>query len=276
MGFVGIRFELGQCVLCEYDAVGTLKAQPDGAGQSPQVASYDLMHPLGFAARAPAAKANAKGKPLGGGGCRMLIGKDGTDVVGELKGDPRDLAKLPPLPEEGASVQYAPGSPLPSFDTHTGKDGTKTIYVEVGDSAHVITVGVDGNGEAVLEITHSRGMALTLFRDKTVLKNRTGNVYAELNDDGGVLNGNWKVTGAFDVGAVSFPLVKAPPLVSELTAVQTALSLLGAAVTAIAAVPVNSSAGAGPAGAAAAAIIAAQAALAAFGTAGPTTMTKGF
>lgn len=262
MGFMGIRFEFGQCVLCEYDTAGTLKAQPDGAGQSPQVASYDLMYPLGFAARAPAARTNAKGSPLGGGGCRMLIGKDGTDVVTELKGDPRDLAKLPPLPEEGASVQYAPGSPLPSFDIHTGKDGTKTTYVEVDDAAHVITVGVDGNGEAVLEITHARGMALTFFRDKAVLKNRTGNVYAELNDDGGILNGNWKVTGAFDVGAVSFPLVLFPPL-------QIALTALAAAMTAINAEPAVSPA-TKSAGSAAAAAIAAF-----FGT-GATTMTKGF
>ncbi len=273
---MGIRFELGQAVLCEYDAAGTLKAQPDGAGETPQVASYDLMHPLGFASRAPAAKAGSKGKPLGGGGCRLLIGRDGTDVISELKGDPRDLARIPPLPVEGGAVMYAPGSEAPSFHVISSKDGTHQIYVEQGDSSHVVTIGKDGNGDSILELVHARGMALTFLKDGAVLKNRTGNCYVELKDDGGTLNGNWKVTGAFDVGATSFPLVKAPPLATELAALQTALTLVGTALTALAGVPINSSAGAAPAAAAVAAIVAAQAALGAFGMAGPTVMTKGF
>lgn len=262
MGFVGIRFEYGQCVLCEYDSSGVLKAQPDGAGVAPQVASYDVMWPLGFAARAPVATADSKGKPIGGGGCNILIGKDGTEYRVQLMGDYRDLVRIPPLPVEGGSVQYAPGCQTPSFHTISSKDGTHQIYVEVGDSAHVITIGRDANDEAVLEITHSRGMALTFFKDKAVLKNRTGNVYAELNDDGGILNGNWKVTGAFDVGAVSFPLTKFAELAAWVTAAQAALA-------AIAAVPVNSGAASGPVG------VAGGFATAFIGG-GATTMTKGF
>jgi hypothetical protein len=275
MGWVGLRFEFGQAVLCEYDANGVLKTQPDGAGVSPQVASYDTMWPLGFAARAPAATAGKDGKPIGGGGCNLLIGKDGSEFRVQLMGDYRDLAKIPPLPVEGGSVQYAPGGAVPSFHVISAKDGTQQIYVEVGDSAHVITVGLDGNGEAVLELTHARGMALTFFKDAAVLKNRTGAVYVELNDDGGTLNGNWKVTGAFDIGAGSVPLVKAPPLATELAALQTALTLVGTALTAISGVPIVAPAGAAPSAAAVAAIVAAQAALAAFGAAGPTIVTKG-
>ncbi len=153
------------------------------------------MHPLGFAARAPAAKANSKGKPLGGGGCRMLIGKDGTDIITELKGDPRDLAQLPPLPTEGGAVMYAPGAAVPSFHVISSKDGTHQIYVEIDDSSHVITIGKDGNGESVLSITHADGMALELFRKKTILKNAAGDCYIELNESGGTLNGNWKIVG---------------------------------------------------------------------------------
>lgn len=195
MGFVGIRFELGQCVICEYDAAGTLKAQPDGAGLAPQVASYDLMHPLGFAARAPAAKANAKGAPLGGGGCRMLIGKDGTDVIGELKGDPRDLAQLPPLPIEGGAVMYAPGAAVPSFHVISSKDGTHQIYVEIDDSSHVITIGKDANGEAVLSLTHADGMAVEMFRESLRLKNKAGDAFLELNTDGMTISANTKLVG---------------------------------------------------------------------------------
>ncbi len=195
MAFVGIRFELGQAVLCEYAQDGTLKAQPEGSGPSPQVASYDLMHPLGFASRAPAAKTGSNGKPVGGGGCRMLIGFDGTEITCELKGDPRDLERLPPLPAEGGAVMYAPGAAAPSFHVINSKDGTHQIYVEIGESSHVITVGKDANGESVLSITHADGMAIEMFRKKTIIKNGAGDCYIELNESGGTLNGNWKIVG---------------------------------------------------------------------------------
>lgn len=195
MAFVGIRFEFGQAVLCEYDADGVLKAQPDGIGQTPQLASYDVTHPLGFAARAPAAKAGPKGKPLGGGGCTLLIGKDGSEYKVELKGDYRDLAGIPPLPKEGGSVQYAPGCPTPSFHVVSSKDGTHQIYVEVGDSSHVITVGLDGNGEPVLSLTHRDGMAIEMFRKSLRLKNAGGDAFLELNMVGMTISANTKLVG---------------------------------------------------------------------------------
>lgn len=274
MAWVGLRFELGQAVLCEYDAGGVLRAQPDGAGESSRLSSFEALHPLGFAARAPAAKAGSDGKPLGGGGCKLLIIKDGTEFRVQLLGDQRDLARIPPLPAEGGAVMYAPGCPVPSFHVINSKDGSHQIYVEIDDGAHIITVGRDANSDPIIEIAHARGMALTLFKDAAVLKNRTGNCYVELKDDGGNLNGNWKVTGAFDVGAVSFPLVKAPALATELAAVQAALAALAAAVSALAALPPNLPTSAAAA-AATAAVGAAAAALGVFGAAGPTLLTKG-
>lgn len=195
MGYYGLRFEYGQCVLCEYDAAGVLKAQPDGAGQAPQLASYDVMWPLGFAARAPAATADRKGKPLGGGGCNLLIAKDGTEFRAQLMGDYRDLARIPPLPEEGGAVMYAPGCEVPSFYKIESKDGTHQIYVENGNSSHVITIGKDGNGEAVLSLTHADGMAIEMFRESLRLKNKTGSVFLELNTTSLVLNANTKLIG---------------------------------------------------------------------------------
>lgn len=274
MSFVGLRIELGQAILCEYDSEGILRAQPDGAGEA-RLGSFEILAPLGLVARAPSAATDSTGKPSGGGGCKLFVLKDGTDYRVMLLGDQRDLVKIPPLPVEGGAALVAPGCPVPSFHVISSKDGTHQFYVEVGDSAHVATIGLDANGDSIIEWVHARGMALTFFRDTAVLKNRTGNAYVELNDEGIILNGNCKVTGAFDVGATSFPLVMAPPLVVELQALQTALVTVGAALTAITDIPF--AAAASPAAAAAvAAIGVAQAALATFGATGPTLMTKGF
>jgi hypothetical protein len=262
MGWAGLRIELGQAIFSSYDDGGILRVQHDGLGESPLVGSSETLHPLGFASRAPAASTGPDGKPLDGGGCKVFVVFDGTEYRILYLGDHRDTARQPPLPAEGGAVMYAPGSLAPSFHVINSKNGTHQIYVEVGNSAHVITIGVDGNGEPTLELTHARGMALTFFDDRAVLKNRTGNVYAELNDDGGILNGNWKVTGAFDVGATSFPLTKFAELAAWVTAAQAALA-------AIAGVPINSSAASAPVGTAAGLA-------AAFLGGGMTTMTKGF
>lgn len=228
-GFVGIKLELGQSIQSSYDTVGFLKAQHNGLGQNPNVGSSEVLHPLGFASRGRDPDVGPDGKALDGGGCKLLIYRDGTEIVVEFKADQRALAGIPPL-LKGSSVQYAHTSGRPSFDMHSGDDGTKTIYVEVGDAAHVVTIGNDGNGDPIVEIVHARGMALTFLKDGAVLKNRTGSCYVELKDDGGVLNGNWKVTGAFDIGAASFPLAKSAELLAWALNVNAALNGLGVPV----------------------------------------------
>jgi hypothetical protein len=239
-----------------------LRAQPDGLGEAPGLGSFEVMHALGFMARPRATSVNPDGSAKDGGGCPIVIWNDGGEYKVEFKGDHRALEGIPPL-GEGDSVQYAhTADGAPSFHVIKGEDGTQTIYVGVGESAHVLTIGRDGNDEEVVEFTHSRGMALTFFRDKSVLKNRTGNVYAELNDSGGVLNGNWKVTGAFDVGATSFPLAKH----AELGAAATALAALATALNGDPALLPSTKAAAN----------ACLASLTAIVSSGMTLMTKGF
>jgi hypothetical protein len=192
MSFIGIVWEMGACVHTEFDADGYLTAQPDGLGDAARVHPYELHHPLGFAARAVDPEM-VDGKPVQGKGCNLLIGSLGNENHTLLLADPRYVASFPPL-KAGSVVQYA-CSPLPSFDTHDGENGTKTIYVEVGDTAHVITVGVDSNGLPLLSIVHSDGMAIILEKSKAVIKNAAGDCYIELGESGGTLNGNWVVTG---------------------------------------------------------------------------------
>lgn len=195
MAFIGIRYELGQAIGTSYDADSILKAQPDGLGPSPKLGSYEVLHPLGFSSRPRDPDTDSAGKAHDGGGCNLRIGRDGTDIKVEFMGDARALAGIPPL-NEGSSVQYAhTADGKPSFHVIDGDDGTHQIYVEVGNSAHVITIGKDGNGESVLNITHADGMALELFKKKAIIKNAAGDCFIELNESGGTLNGNWKVVG---------------------------------------------------------------------------------
>ena len=121
------------------------------------------------------------------------------------------------------------------FDADTD---TYTVYVPVEFSgttptkACMVQVGNDANGDIVVSIMHSDGMALTMIDRNVVLKNADGDCYIELNDDGGILNGNWKVTGAFDIGEVSLPLVMyEPTFIAWVLAVQTALNALGMPVS---------------------------------------------
>lgn len=195
MGWAGVRIELGQAVFSSYDSGGILRVQHDGLGSSPKVGSSETLHPLGFAARAPAAATAPDGKALDGGGCKVFVVFDGTEYRILYLGDHRDTAQQPPLPPEGGAVMYAPGCPVPSFHVVNSKDGTHQIYVEIDGSSHVITVGRDANGEAVLSLTHADGMAIEMFRESLRIKNKGGSVFAEFAPDEGTLSGNWKVVG---------------------------------------------------------------------------------
>lgn len=194
MGFRGIRYELGQCLHTEYEG-GNLKAQPDGLGQDPKVKASDVLHPLGFAARPRATSTNPDGTFKGGGGCRLRIGYDGDELHVEFVGDQRALEGMPPL-AAGDAVQYAhTANGAPSFHIIKGEDGTQQIYVEIGESAHLFVVGTDGSGVPYIEVTHADGQGILLKDHKAIIKNVAGDCYIELNDAGGVLNGNWKVKG---------------------------------------------------------------------------------
>lgn len=228
MGFTGLTFEVGSCVLTEYNDDGFLMAQPDGLGADARLASYELHHQAGFESRPADPEVDADGNVIQGRGCNLLLGTVGNERHAVLLADPRFVLSRPPL-GKGDAVQYALRT-APSFDHHSGEDGTKTIYVEVGDSAHLIIVGHDGNGDPIVEIVHADGMAITMLKNSLVIKNNAGDCYIELNDSGGTLNGNWKVVGAFDIGETSFTLAKAAELITWATNVNTALNGLGAPI----------------------------------------------
>ncbi len=187
---LGLRIDLA--TLSEYDANGFLGVQYDSFGDQPAgVEAVEALHPFGFISRPLDPDVDENGDPTHG--CVAVTLWDGDEVNVLLLSDARVQPRVPPL-NKGSCAQYC-GSAAPSFDMHDGADGTKTIYVEVGDSAHVITVGYDGNGDTVLSIVHADGMAVLLHQKKAIIKNAAGDCYIELNDSGGTLNGNWKVVG---------------------------------------------------------------------------------
>lgn len=203
MSFQGIVFELGACTLTEFDQDGVLTAQVDGLGDEPRTEPYELHHPFGFAARPEDPETGPNGEILEGKACNLLVGRDGTEAHAWLAADPRFVENFPPL-AKGSSVQYCA---KPSFDLHNGEDGTKTIYVEVGDSAHLVTIGLDGNGAPIVEVVHSAGMALTLLDGKAILKNAAGDAYVEVGASGIVLNGNVKITGTLECNGASITTI---------------------------------------------------------------------
>lgn len=203
MGFVGIVFDLGACVATELNDDGFLVAQPDGAGEDPRVNSYEVQHTFGFASRPQDPELDADGHIVEGQVCNLLIGSTGNENYSWLGSDPRATALMPPL-AKGSSVQYALRKDKKrSFTVIDGETGTVTTYIEAGATAHVITVGVDGNGKELIGFAHARGLSFSMLEKTITLKNAAGDVYLEMNDSGHILNGNAKVVGTLEVNGAT-------------------------------------------------------------------------
>lgn len=205
MSFQGIVFELGACTLTEFDPDGVLTAQVDGLGAEPRTEPYELHHAFGFAARPEDPETGPNGEAIEGRACNLLVGRDGTEAHAWLAADPRFVENFPPL-KKGSSAQYCARK---SFFLLDGEDGTATLYAEYpdGSTAHLCTIGVDGNGDPILELVHGEGMALTFIDGKGILKNAAGDAYVEVGASGIVLNGNVKITGTLECNGASITTI---------------------------------------------------------------------
>lgn len=189
---MSFRWEYGSITFSAYDEDGFLGVQCDVYGELESgMPPFESLGTYGFANRPP--------DPSKDGSCTVLYFYQGDQAFAIPFGDPRRTRSLPPL-KKGSSVQYCD---KPSFDLHDGEDGTKTVYVEVGNSAHLMTIGVDGNGDAIYELVHSEGMAVTMLKNKLILKNAAGDAFIELGPDGVVINGNLKVIGSVAANGAS-------------------------------------------------------------------------
>jgi hypothetical protein len=252
------------------DSGGFYAVQRSGhGGEEASLTPDRLYHAYGFIGRCNDPDTN-------GDGATVAYASAGSrENIAWLLNDPRDVSRIPPV-KKGGSCQYASDGSFSSFgpETHTW-----TVYVPYSSSpakAHLVTIGKDGNDTPIIELASGEGPSITLLDKVTTLKNADGSAYVVLDDDGTSIVGPFKAAGGADIGGPSsLPLVKFPPLSTELTAVQNALTMIGAALTAVAAGTTNPPAVATPVANAIQAIVQALSALAVFTTAGPTLTTKG-
>lgn len=247
------------------DANGFYGVQRSGYGGE-RLTPDRLSHSYGFIGRCRDPDAN-------GNGCNVLYLDAGTrENYAWLLNDDRDALIVPPV-KPGGSAQYAADGAFASFDPDTH---TWTLYVPYANGkAHLVTVGKDGNGTPIVELSSGEGPAITILDKVITTKNASGSAYAVLDDAGHSFVGPFKAAGGADLGGpTSEPLTKFAATTTELTALQSALTAVGAALTGITSILAN--AAAAPATAAAVTAIAtAQSALATFTAAAPTLTTKG-
>lgn len=137
---------------------------------------------------------------------------DGGGVVGVAYRDLR-LNQLFPSLQEGEISQVGYGGAFVSNRPTLAASGNVTgnelvIYVPyafdgegVPTKAH--TIEILGGDTPSIALIHGEGMAITAVaggKNSIVMKNKAGDSYVEVNDDGIVLNGNVQVTGSMVVG----------------------------------------------------------------------------
>jgi hypothetical protein len=231
----GVRTEIGIATFSGFDEDGFPLAQYDAHGEKPQVEPVELHHPFGFIARPRDPDLDDEGNPKEGKACNLFFATEGDTLHAWLGYDPRFIPNIPQL-KKGGSAQYCAAGSFRVFD---GEDGTETLYVPVGDSAHVVTTGIDGSGKPYIGIQHSSGLAITLLEHSVTIKNEAGDAYIEVNSSGITLNGNTKLNGAVIAGTVTaaVPMVKSPALIALLNALAAMIDgKTGAPSTAVAAV----------------------------------------
>lgn len=191
-------FSLETATFTEVTADGFIGIQTDPQGDGSDITNHEE-HQYGFI-----------GRPCDpdedGIGCYVLRGKDGSESHCWFAHDPRSNTWLPPL-TKGGSAQYGGqvGRSLTWFEID-GDTNSLTAYVPVewdgnglATTAHKLEIGVDGNGDPVVQIAHSVGSFLIMLDDSTKLLD-VGGSYIEQIGGAINLNGTTKIVGGLDVG----------------------------------------------------------------------------
>lgn len=255
-----MRWDFGSVQFSEWDADGFLGVQVDPveSGDESGAASLSELHqPYGSFSR-------PRDPDADGRGCSLLTMQRGSqERYAWLGSDPRTLALIPDG-AKGSAYKFAlTDSGELSFSEWDGETGTQSHYVPVGDSAHLVQIGVDSDGAAVLKLQHSEGMAVVMFAGGVIIHNAAGDGYLEVNAAGVTCNGNLKLNGGLDVGGSgALPLTLQPQLATAISAFNSTIQ---------GAIPVPNDGGA----AVLTALKAASAALSAAAAGMATTLTKG-
>lgn len=209
-------WDIAEATATSIDDDGFLVVQSDPLGDdaigSPDV---EVHHPLGLLARPR--------DPDDGGSANVLTAREGNRTHAWICGDPRVTGLLPPL-ETGGLALYAspvPGRSRPTCTVVYGSTGTWQTLVPYGSAAHALTLDVATEGQESIRLDHGAGMGLTLTaggKFSSVLRNRHGDAYVEVNDDGVSMNGNVQIIGAVVLGTQTPSLAQSFAMATPLAA----------------------------------------------------------
>lgn len=240
-----LEFDLGVAVLTEYDKDGFLTCQHDAYGEEKSgVAPYESHHMYGRISRPHDPETGPDGAPQLG--CTVLYAMDGGIGHQWYLADPRVTPLLPRV-KKGGNCNYGGKLKNPGFHYFDGDTGSQTIYVpykivnDVPQKSMTIEINVDNVDQESISIIHGSGAAITIVENagsvSTVLKNAKGTAYVEVNDQGGVLNGQWVVQGGFaSGGTAAVPLVRAPELIAFLQQLMAVIGSINISFTQAAAI----------------------------------------
>ena len=238
------QFDHGLVTLTEVDADGFIGVQVDVPGEKKGgVASGEMGFPFGMFARPHDPELDADGEPDPAKSAACLYGYYGDRLHCWPQTDPRFMAKLPRV-KKGGNVLYGGKKEQPTFVHIDGDSGSIDVYVPyafdgngVAQKSMTMTFDMRASGTETIALVHGDGMAVTMIaggKHSVTVKNKAGDAYVEVNDDGVIANGNTKLIGAIVAGsqlAPYQPLALAPPLLAYTTALEAAIA------TALATIP---------------------------------------
>ncbi len=194
------EFDVGLGLFSEFDADGFLGIQVQrNGGTASSCPPIELMQPFGFGSRPLDPDLDSDGNPAAG--CAVLYATEGDKLHAWLGPDPRLVKKQPQGTKGSAWVYCATGSLL-MLD---GEKGTVQIYAPYSNGSKTATIAIDltTEGAESVQLIHGDGMAITMTaggKNSVIIKNKAGDAYIEVNDDGIVLNGNVSIPGGAVVG----------------------------------------------------------------------------
>ena len=213
-----ISLELAVAVLSEYDADGFIGLAIDAyAAPGKGLPSYETMHPLGLISRPRDPAVDADGVPtLGATTLRMISGNEEHSLA---FGDPRATPKLPRLKKGGVALYADTGKTTIPFLLLDGNTGGAQLYIPYGSPATASTIAIDVStvGAESIQIVHGAGMGFTMTaggKNDSILHNKAGDAFLNVNDDGVTINGNTQLIGAVQLGAQATPLDPPPVAVA--------------------------------------------------------------
>lgn len=135
-------------------------------------------------------------------------------------------------PKDGSIAMVGYGGGFHSLEDTAQNSGDQKATVQVfyvpyqfsngvPAKAHVIVMDPTTGNESI-SIVHADGMAITMMhggKNSVVIKNKAGNAYVEVNDDGVTVNGNTVINGGATIGSPTgaVPVALATTLAAYLT-----------------------------------------------------------